>query len=91
MPSCEESDIQYPISNDQFIPNPFDAKDLENNPDIPHGEGIHYLVDISGKLLGIMEGDIDHLPITNYQLPIGVYFIKSYYGGEWHTKKILVK
>ena len=91
MPSCEESDIQYPISNDQFIPNPFDAKDLENNPDIPHGEGIHYLVDISGKLLGIMEGDIDHLPITNYQLPIGVYFIKSYYDGEWHTKKILVK
>lgn len=91
MPNCLNEEILNDEIVKDFVPNPFDAKDLENNPDIPHGEGIHYLVDISGKLLGIMEGDIDHLPITNYQLPIGVYFIKSYYDGEWHTKKILVK
>ena len=88
MPSCEaENDemVNDEIVND-FIPNPFDAKDLENNPDIPHGEGIHYLVDISGKLLGVYTGEV-----KTDQLPIGVYFIKSFYDGEWHTKKILVK
>ena len=90
MPNCLNEEINDQMVNDEivndFIPNPFDAKDLENNPDIPHGEGIHYLVDIRGKLLGVYTGEVktDHLPI-------GVYFIKSFYDGEWHTKKILVK
>ena len=72
--------------NDQFIPNPFDIKDLEKDPSIPHGEGIHYLVDISGKLLGIFEGEV-----KTDSLPIGVYFIKTFYDGQWFTQKILVK
>ena len=90
MPNCLNEEINDEMVNDEmvndFIPNPFDAKDLENNPDIPHGEGVHYLVDISGKLLGVYNGEVN-----TSQLPIGVYFIKSYYDGEWHTKKILVK
>lgn len=90
MPNCLNEEINDQMVNDEmvndFIPNPFDAKDLENNPDIPHGEGVHYLVDISGKLLGVYNGEVN-----TSQLPIGVYFIKSYYDGEWHTKKILVK
>ena len=94
MPPCEASDVQYPMSNDQsiepFLPNPFNEQDLAADPSIPHGEGIHYLVDVSGKLLGVYKGDIDQLPITNQQLPIGIYFIKTYYDGIWHTKKILV-
>lgn len=70
---------------EQFIPNPFSEQDLESDPSIPHGEGVHYLVDVSGKLLGVFEGNVptDHLPM-------GVYFIKTYYNGTWHTKKILV-
>ena len=40
----------------------------------------------SGKLLGIYEGDV---PTSH--LPIGVYFIKSFYDGTWHTRKILVQ
>ena len=90
MPNCLNEEINDQMVNDEivndYIPNPFDAKDLENNPDIPHGEGVHYLVDISGKLLGVYNGEVN-----TSQLPIGVYFIKSYYDGEWHTKKILVK
>jgi len=46
---------------------------------------------VSGKLLGIFEGDIDQLPITNDQLPKGIYFIKTYIDGQWFTKKILVR
>lgn len=90
MPNCLYEEINDQMVNDEmvndFIPNPFDAKDLENNPEIPHGKGVHYLVDISGKLLGVYNGEVN-----TSQLPIGVYFIKSYYDGEWHTKKILVK
>lgn len=86
MPNCLNEEILNDEIVKDFVPNPFDAKDLENNPDIPHGEGVHYLVDISGKLLGVYNGEVN-----TSQLPIGVYFIKSYYDGEWHTKKILVK
>lgn len=86
MPSCEPDDTGDVEINEQFIPNPFDAKDIEADPSIPHGEGVHYLVDVSGKLLGIFEGEV-----KTDQLPIGVYFIKSFYDGEWHTRKILIK
>ncbi len=89
MPPCEASDVQYPMSNDQsiepFLPNPFNEQDISADPSIPHGEGIHYLVDVSGKLLGVFEGNV-----PTDQLPIGIYFIKTYYDGIWHTKKILV-
>ena len=88
MPSCEVAEVSEEDADEiaPFVPNPFDEKDLENHPEFPHGEGVHYLVDISGKLLGIYTGEV-----KTDQLPIGVYFIKSYYNGQWHTKKILVK
>ena len=85
MPGCAvEEDLQSPISNLQFIPNPFTEQELAENPSIPHGEGIHYLVDISGKLLGIFTGEVN----TSH-LPIGVYFIKTYVNGQWFTQKFL--
>lgn len=88
MPTC--NDVNDEMLNDQmindFIPNPFSVQDLEADPTIPHGEGVHYLVDITGKLLGFFEGEVP----TNH-LPIGVYFIKTFYDGQWYTKKILVK
>ena len=83
--------------NDQmvndFIPNPFETSDLESGEvTVPYGEGILYIVDISGKLIRIVEGSFDsyQLPITNHQLPIGIYFIKAYINGQWYTRKILV-
>lgn len=87
MPSCDIAALtDAPEENDQFIPNPFAAKDIEANPNIPHGEGIHYLVDVSGKLISISEGEV-----TTTGLPIGVYFIKTFIDGQWYTQKILVR
>ena len=85
MPTCDDANDQLPMTNDQFIPDPFSVQDLEADPTIPHGEGIHYLVDISGKLLGVFAGEVD-----TSELPIGVYFIKTFYDGKWFTQKILV-
>ena len=87
MPECQPFDETEELTdNEFFLPNPFTTADLEADPTIPNGEGVHYLIDISGKLLGVFEGTVptDHLPI-------GVYFIKTYYEGIWHTKKILVR
>lgn len=88
MPSCEVAEISEEDADEieDFIPNPFEAQDIENHPEFPHGEGVHYLVDISGKLLGIYTGEVN-----TSMLPIGIYFIKSYYDGKWHTQKILIK
>ena len=87
MPSCTESNDQ--MVNDQivndFLPNPFSEEDLAADPSIPHGEGVHYLIDISGKLLAVIEGEV-----KTDMLPIGVYFVKTYYNGRWYTEKILV-
>ena len=94
MPACEKEGMNESTDegvNEDFIPNPFDAKELESNPSIPHGEGVHYLLDVSGKLLGIFEGDIDRIQLTTDQLPKGIYFIKTYIDGQWFTKKILVR
>ena len=96
MPLCTDSTAE--ISEDdkvdgQFVPNPFDAKDLEANPSIPHGNGKHYLVDVSGKLIAIMEGDVDDVQshVSRYDLPAGVYFLKTYVDGRWFTRKILIR
>ena len=88
MPDCTPSDVQIlPAEvNDQFIPNPFETSDLQADPTLPHGEGIAYLVDISGKLLGIYEGEV---PTSH--LSTGVYFIKKYINGQWYTQKMLVR
>ena len=87
MPACKPSEVsdQYSDISEQFIPNPFDAQELEADPTIPHGEGVHYLLDVSGKLLGVIEGEV-----KTDQLPIGIYFIKTFYNGQWFTQKILV-
>ena len=87
MPECQPLEETEELThNEYFLPNPFTTADLEADPSIPNGEGVHYLIDVSGKLLGIFCGTVptDHLPI-------GVYFIKTYYDGIWHTKKILVR
>ena len=90
MPACEgTNELPDEGMNGEFIPNPFDTQDIATNPEIPHGEGVHYIVDISGKLIGMFEGDIDDLQLSSYQLPIGVYFIKTYIDGKWYTKKVL--
>ena len=85
MPECQPLEESEELTEDElFLPNPFTPQELEADPTIPNGEGVHYLIDVSGKLLGIFEGDV-----PTDQLPIGVYFIKTFYNGMWHTKKIL--
>lgn len=89
MPSCKDEGMNGLMDewvDEDFIPNPFTTADLEADPTIPYGEGVHYLIDVSGKLLGVFEGDV-----PTDRLPIGVYFIKTYFDGIWHTKKILVR
>ena len=69
----------------------------DNTPFLFIAEGKNsYLVDISGKLITVYEGRLEeagdaqlaHLPLP--QLSTGVYFVKAFYNGQWHTKKILV-
>lgn len=99
MPNCEghwteETDEN---ENDQFVPNPFEISDLEfMEIDVTDSPTTLYLVDISGKLITVYEGRLEeagdaqlaHLPLP--QLSTGVYFVKAFYNGQWHTKKILV-
>lgn len=89
MPDCNDEGVNELTDegmNGAFLPNPFDEKDLALDPSIPHGEGVYYLLDVSGKVLGVFEGEVN-----THQLPIGVYFIKAYVDGQWYTKKILVR
>ena len=96
MPECENEtpNTQEADIDEQFIPNPFSAKELEADSSIPHGKGVVYLIDITGKLLGVYNIDFDAVSdlnaIVQQQLPVGVYFIKSFYDGSWHTRKILL-
>ena len=96
MPECESTDpnTQEADIDEQFIPNPFSVKELESDESIPHGKGVVYLIDITGKLLGVYNVDFDAVSdlsaIVQQQLPIGVYFLKSFYDGSWHTRKILL-
>lgn len=99
MPNCEgqlteETDED---ANDMFVPNPFEISDLElMELDVTDSPTTLYLVDISGKLITVYEGRLEeagdaqlaHLPLP--QLSTGVYFVKAFYNGQWHTKKILV-
>ena len=95
MPSCDPSEFTEDVSEEieQFLPNPFKAEDIERDPSIPHGEGVHYLMDVSGKLITIFEGEIADLQaqIVRMGLPIGVYFVKTFSDGEWHTEKVLIR
>ncbi len=95
MPSCDPSEFAEDVSEEieQFLPNPFKAEDIERDPSIPHGEGVHYLMDVSGKLITIFEGELSDLQaqIVRMGLPIGVYFVKTFSEGEWHTEKVLIR
>lgn len=85
MPNCQnEQMVNEQLVND-FVPNPFETADLEANPTLPRGEGVHYLVDMSGKLLGIFHGEIKAA-----YLPKGVYLDKQYIDGKWYTTKFIV-
>lgn len=99
VPNCEgkweNTDEQDVVAS--FVPNPFEATDLtEEELAAKDSRTTLYLIDISGKLIYIYEGRLEEagdsqlsrLPIP--MLSTGVYFVKAFYDGEWHTKKILV-
>ena len=99
MPNCEglRAEETDENENDMFVPNPFEISDLElMEIDVTDSPTTLYLVDISGKLITVYEGRLEeagdaqsaHLPLP--QLSTGVYFVKAFYNGQWHTKKILV-
>jgi hypothetical protein len=97
MPNCEPgvAEEEQQDEEEQFVPNPFKAEDLAANPDLPHGPTTLYLIDVSGKLLTILEGDMQGMTAeqlsTRYGLSTGVYFLKAFYDGQWHTRKLLVR
>ena len=97
MPNCEPSVAEEEEQDEegQFVPNPFKAEDLAANPDLPHGPTTLYLIDVSGKLLTILEGDMQGMTAeqlsARYGLSTGVYFLKAFYDGQWHTRKLLVR
>ena len=79
--------------DEQFIPNPFDAQDIDKLHDFPHGPTTIYLLDVTGKLVAILNGDINSVEVNKSTFPIstGVYFLKAYIDNRWYTKKILVR
>ena len=98
MPDCVKGQWhEEEIENirEEFIPNPFSAQELEADPTIPHGPTTLYLLDVSGKLIHVYNGVLEEagdrqLSSLGVVLSTGVYFVKAFYDGEWHTKKILV-
>ena len=96
MPTCGHwNEEQINNVDEAFIPNPFTAIDVANDPTIKHGPTVLYLLDISGKLITVFEGSLEdagdaQLSRLGIPLSTGIYFIKAFYDGEWHTKKILV-
>ncbi len=80
---------------EQFVPSPFNAEDVANDPSIPHGPTTLYLMDVSGKLIRVFKGSLDEmsdsqLSAQHIYLSTGVYFVMAFYEGQWHTKKLLV-
>lgn len=97
MPDCTGHWHQDQIENvqEEFVPNPFNTQELEADPTIPHGPTTLYLLDISGKLITVYSGVFENagdsqLSSLGIYLSTGVYFVKAFYDGQWHTKKILV-
>ena len=68
MSSCEPEQAIEVAIEEQFIPNPFDANKIEEDPTIPHGDGVHYLLDVSGKLITIVEGTFDESSLKGLQI-----------------------
>ena len=98
MPDCTGHWNEEQISqvDEHFIPNPFDTKDLSPEEIIEKDSpSTLYLLDITGKLIMVYQGRLEdagdaQLSKLRYQLSTGIYFVKAFYNGEWHTKKILV-
>ncbi len=97
MPDCKGKwhEDQIEQISEQFIPNPFDAPELAQDETIPHGPTTLYLLDVSGKLICIYQGVLEEasdsqLASLHLSLSTGVYFVKAFYDGTWHVKKILV-
>lgn len=94
MPECSQDGVGEWMNDDidAFLPNPFSSEDIAEDPSIPHGDGVFYIVDMSGKLITIFEGDIESLKarFVSIGLPRGVYFIKTFVDGKWYTEKVLV-
>ena len=98
MPECNDvNDVNdaNDANDGLFVPNPFDIKDLEQDPTIAHGPTALYLMDITGKLIASLNGDMGELTgwqlRDRYGLSSGIYFLKAFYDGQWHTKKVLVQ
>ena len=99
MPSCAGHWTQESEENekDNFVPNPFEIKDLsEQQIAAKDSPTTLYLMDISGNLITVYQGrleDASDSQLARLNLPMlstGVYFVKAFYNGAWHTKKILV-
>ena len=80
-----------------FVPNPFEIKDLTPEQIAAKDSPTTlYLIDVSGKLIHVYQGrleDASDSQLARLGLPMlstGVYFVKAFYDGTWHTKKILV-
>ena len=95
MPECNDANDENDVNDGQFVPNPFNQKDLEQDPTIAHGPTALYLMDITGKLIATLNGNMDELTgwqlRDRYGLSSGVYFLKAFYDGQWHTRKVLVQ
>lgn len=93
MPVCQADGAPEDGIEERFVPNPFHVEEIAHDSTIAQGPQILYLMDISGKLMGVYTGDFSdgRLPVMPYALPKGVYFIKAFYEGQWHTRKILIQ
>ena len=92
MPACDAQIADNGV-DEHFIPNPFDPQDLEQVEDFPHGSTTIYLLDVSGKLIAVLDGDINTIDVNKSTFPIstGIYFLKAFIDDRWYTKKILVQ
>ena len=98
MPDCTGhwNEEQIEQVDERFVPNPFDAKELSPEQITENDSPTTlYLLDISGKLITVFQGRLEdvsdsQLSFLTYQLSTGIYFVKAFYDGEWHTRKILV-
>lgn len=97
MPRCEaapsETDREL-TDAESFLPNPFHAEELEYNTTLQHGETTLYVIDVTGKVLGRMTSKMEDVTpeqlVNRFGLPTGVYFLKAFYNGEWHTRKVAI-
>lgn len=82
---------------EEFVPNPFEVKDLSEEELVQRDSRTTlYLLDVSGKLIYIYQGSLEEAGdaqlsgLNKYHLSTGIYFVKAFYDGSWHTRKILV-